>query len=65
MLGSFLGFHWELMSYIGNVHPNVGKYHGKILGLVGDFFCPQNTDFMLRIQHLSNRKRFPCLHSLI
>ena len=41
----------KLMSYIGNVHPNVGKYHGKILGLVWDFFCPQNTDFMLGIQH--------------
>ena len=39
------------MSYIGNVHSNVGKYHGKILGLVWDFFCPQNTDFMLEIQH--------------
>ena len=30
----------KLMSYIGNVHPNVGKYHGKILGLVWDFFVP-------------------------
>ena len=29
------------MSYIGNVHPNVGKYHGKIWGQVWDFFVPK------------------------
>ena len=41
MIGSSLGKTFifdvgKLIHYIGNVYPNIGKYHGKMLGLVCD-----------------------------
>ena len=49
----------KLMSYIGNVHSSVGKYYGKTLGLVWDFFV---SKILISCLPACRRLLFPLLH---
>ena len=49
----------KLMSYIGNAHPSVGKYYGKILGLVWDFYV---SKILISCLPACRRLLFPLLH---
>lgn len=74
IIGVSLGFHWEIriyfpcweiILYLGNVFPNIGKHCGKSLGHVWDFSGSQYTILTLGNQCNMLGTFFPMLENIM